>query len=287
MDNQTPDIHQDSGRYLQEYVQSLENLPSEIRYHWAEIRNRYDQAKAPERRIKSGQHDLATLHRHWFNHELDKREKLLKQQPAIIKRIQSDYNKLEDLANERISLAEEALKLVDKHLIKLQHDLDNHDRDHPELAPPLQTRPFSVYQSRKNHDSDFDDDIGDDTEDREQGEATDEFEFVDNKLEQPDYQKMIANRNQKRKKKEAREADKSEPLYCFCQQVSYGEMVACDGEHCAYEWFHMDCVGLDEPPKGAWYCDDCAADIRKRKNTDTIHSQLINRKMKRKKESHI
>lgn len=47
---------------------------------------------------------------------------------------------------------------------------------------------------------------------------------------EPDYQTMIANRNQKRKKKEAREADKDEPLYCFCQQVSYGEMVACDGE---------------------------------------------------------
>lgn len=50
------------------------------------------------------------------------------------------------------------------------------------------------------------------------------------KVEQPDYQMMLANRNQKRKKKEAREADKDEPLYCFCQQVSYGEMVACDGE---------------------------------------------------------
>ena len=46
----------------------------------------------------------------------------------------------------------------------------------------------------------------------------------------PDIQAIIANRNQKRKKKEARESDKGEPLYCFCQQVSYGEMVACDGE---------------------------------------------------------
>lgn len=46
----------------------------------------------------------------------------------------------------------------------------------------------------------------------------------------PDIQAIMANRNQKRKKKEARESDKGEPLYCFCQQVSYGEMVACDGE---------------------------------------------------------
>ncbi|CAO3700063.1 unnamed protein product [Rhizopus microsporus] len=53
------DIHEDSGRYLQEFISSMENLPSEIQYHWAEIRNRYDQARAPEKRIKSAQHDLA------------------------------------------------------------------------------------------------------------------------------------------------------------------------------------------------------------------------------------
>jgi hypothetical protein len=50
-------------------------------------------------------------------------------------------------------------------------------------------------------------------------------------LDEQEYQTMLDNRNQKRKKREAREAtDQSEPLYCFCQQVSYGEMVACDGE---------------------------------------------------------
>ena len=67
---------------------------------------------APERRIKSGQHDLTKIHRQWFTQELEKREKLLKHQPVIIQRIQNDFNKLEDLANERVSLAEEALKLV-------------------------------------------------------------------------------------------------------------------------------------------------------------------------------
>lgn len=66
----------------------------------------------PEKRIKSGQHDLNKIHRQWFTQELDKREKLLKNQPVIIQRIQNDFNKLEDLATERVSLAEQALKLV-------------------------------------------------------------------------------------------------------------------------------------------------------------------------------
>lgn len=50
-----------------------------------------------------------------------------------------------------------------------------------------------------------------------------------------------------------------EPVYCYCQQVSYGEMVGCDGENCEKEWFHLPCTGLKELPKGEWYCDDCLA----------------------------
>lgn len=51
--------------------------------------------------------------------------------------------------------------------------------------------------------------------------------------------------------------DPNEPKYCHCQQVSFGEMVGCDGSECRYEWFHLACVGLKKPPKGKWYCEDC------------------------------
>ncbi|KAK7207249.1 hypothetical protein BZA70DRAFT_270817 [Myxozyma melibiosi] len=56
----------------------------------------------------------------------------------------------------------------------------------------------------------------------------------------------------------------SEPVYCYCQQVSYGEMVACDGPDCKREWFHLPCVGLNAPPKGSWYCNECAVKYGKR-----------------------
>lgn len=48
-----------------------------------------------------------------------------------------------------------------------------------------------------------------------------------------------------------------EPVYCTCRQVSYGEMIACDGENCAIEWFHYPCVNLTVPPRGKWYCPEC------------------------------
>jgi hypothetical protein len=46
------------------------------------------------------------------------------------------------------------------------------------------------------------------------------------------------------------EIDANEPRYCYCNGVSYGEMVACDADGCAKEWFHLDCVGLKVAPKG-------------------------------------
>uniref|UniRef100_A0A1X7SSF5 Zinc finger PHD-type domain-containing protein n=1 Tax=Amphimedon queenslandica TaxID=400682 RepID=A0A1X7SSF5_AMPQE len=30
--------------------------------------------------------------------------------------------------------------------------------------------------------------------------------------------------------------------------VEYGQMIACDGDNCPVEWFHVDCLGLNEVP---------------------------------------
>ncbi|TPX64144.1 hypothetical protein SpCBS45565_g06109 [Spizellomyces sp. 'palustris'] len=49
----------------------------------------------------------------------------------------------------------------------------------------------------------------------------------------------------------------SDPIYCLCRQGSYGDMVGCDNEHCPFEWFHYECVGLIKPPVGMWFCPRC------------------------------
>lgn len=52
--------------------------------------------------------------------------------------------------------------------------------------------------------------------------------------------------------------DPDEPRYCYCNRVSFGEMVGCDGAQCKREWFHLECVGLrNAPPKNSelpWPC---------------------------------
>lgn len=46
-------------------------------------------------------------------------------------------------------------------------------------------------------------------------------------------------------------------VYCICQKVSFGDMVACDNPNCKYEWFHWNCVGLKSEPLGTWVCPPC------------------------------
>ncbi|ORY89230.1 hypothetical protein BCR43DRAFT_500112 [Syncephalastrum racemosum] len=68
--------------------------------------------------------------------------------------------------------------------------------------------------------------------------------------------------------------DPNEPRYCICNQVSFGDMVACDGENCEKEWFHYACVGLVEPPAGKWFCDDCSAEDNYRKRFKHLSEEI-------------
>ncbi|KAJ7595077.1 hypothetical protein C8J56DRAFT_855779 [Mycena floridula] len=55
------------------------------------------------------------------------------------------------------------------------------------------------------------------------------------------------------------EDDGDDRNYCICQKPSYGDMIACDGQGCPYEWFHLSCLGLKGPlGDDPWYCSHCA-----------------------------
>lgn len=65
----------------------------------------------------------------------------------------------------------------------------------------------------------------------------------------------------------------SEPIYCICSEISYGQMICCDNDSCKIEWFHFECVKLNSKPKGKWYCPHCRGDshkvMRKFANSET------------------
>lgn len=75
------------------------------------------------------------------------------------------------------------------------------------------------------------------------------------------------------------QGDPDEKKYCYCNRISFGQMVGCDDENCEKEWvspralsgpylgssltacfsfqFHLVCIGHKVAPTGTWYCDDC------------------------------
>lgn len=96
----------------------------------------------------------------------------------------------------------------------------------------------------------------------------------------PSIEKKIArtkefknSRNGKGQNGSPENEEEDKTLYCFCQRVSFGEMVACDGPNCKYEWFHYDCVNLKEPPKGTWYCPECKIEMEKNKLKENVTEQ--------------
>jgi VEFS-Box of polycomb protein len=49
-------------------------------------------------------------------------------------------------------------------------------------------------------------------------------------------------------------AKTDEGSYCLCKSVWSNGMVACSGENCAVEWYHLNCINLWQKPTGRWVC---------------------------------
>ncbi|KAK6735299.1 hypothetical protein RB195_018473 [Necator americanus] len=63
------------------------------------------------------------------------------------------------------------------------------------------------------------------------------------------------------------ESDDLRRKWCFCNEKSYGDMVACDNKTCPYQWFHYPCVNVSSTPKGRWYCPHCTEERSSRTET--------------------
>ncbi|KAI9666853.1 MAG: hypothetical protein M1829_005656 [Trizodia sp. TS-e1964] len=65
--------------------------------------------------------------------------------------------------------------------------------------------------------------------------------------------------------------EEGEPRYCYCNQISFGEMVACDNPKCSREWFHLECAGLSRAPlkNAKWYCEPCEKSLQLQATKDS------------------
>ncbi|KAK9236219.1 hypothetical protein V1525DRAFT_433953 [Lipomyces kononenkoae] len=81
-------------------------------------------------------------------------------------------------------------------------------------------------------------------------------ELYNKKREHQDSLKRKA-KEEAEEKDIAKRRNVSQKTYCICNDVSYGDMIACDDKKCKIEWYHLGCVNMKRPPKGEWICPLC------------------------------
>lgn len=174
-----------------------------------------------------------------------------------------------------------AADVVAKHLFRINNDYrvvtgNNEIPESVRLGPPthraivldpnsadsklaqlqrLESRREALAARKATRDDDDDEDDG-----KRRRKEIEPFEHMAGKRRREE--KGLVPPDKKRKPKDEKGL---EPTYCYCDQVSFGEMVGCDGDTCKREWFHLPCIGFKNPPKGKWYCDECLVKMKKAK----------------------
>ncbi|EDK43109.1 conserved hypothetical protein [Lodderomyces elongisporus NRRL YB-4239] len=277
----------DTSTVLEKYTHDLSNLPLEVRHLLEEIKNKDAQLVEIRRQYQAKDNQIHKFIR--ANGTLSKNPKELQ----LNAKIEQEMNAAIKIQKEKILLANTALFLISKNLFNFETDITKLERD--ELLPPLES-PLDL--ARKDELlSGLSDSLSATPTPRYPSSMTPIAEPVKRGQKRKGPLKgsstpAIPLKISKRIKSE--EAEESTPLptgslamdgltsdsingdgplgedadnnlYCFCQRVSFGEMIACDNGDCKYEWFHWSCVGITEPPKDTdvWFCPDCRTKKKK------------------------
>eukprot|EP00035_Acanthoeca_spectabilis_P024871 m.455763 g.455763 ORF g.455763 m.455763 type:complete len:208 (+) comp20934_c0_seq1:203-826(+) len=139
-----------------------------------------------------------------------------------IKTIQDEFKRTRQLSEKKVALSLQTYETVDKYIQELDTELNQFEAEHS---------------------------VGGDARGRKRGRGD---------SESGGRRKMRGNSiSDETDRIDDMPVDPNEPTYCLCQQVSYGEMIACDNPDCSTEWFHFACVNLKEKPTRKWYCPMC------------------------------
>lgn len=249
-----------TGVFVDDYLEYANTLPAELQRLLNTIRELDERSQAMINQA-SQQTKLClgmASHRNHDNYRDQDNEEAFEK---MKKEIEATQENALSLCTEKVLLARQAHDLIDSHIKRLDEDLNNFAEDlkqegklaadEPAILPTLPLVPKSekrkpIYGTPQSKKLDYRDRDWDRERDRDfelmpppgSGNKKDFTAPVD--VDQP--------------------IDPNEPTYCVCNQVSFGDMIACDNENCqGGEWFHYSCVGLTPETRfrGKWYCPTC------------------------------
>ena len=280
-------IINEDGTYLENYLSTIGELPNDIKRTLAVIKEL----------------DLLTSHK-LFNVAVLAQEAISappfsEARKEIMKSIQTELAETEALAEEKKSLVAQSTDLVDGHKKTLELVLDKFKT---ELFGESPKETFDIFKSKAKRKKSLPV-VCPLKKKRETGDIGPESVVKENETEREEKKKSVTKKKEEKKEKageikkekvdekeaatipsetksaasnahpekaeaEAGEAaggeDEDTNLYCFCQRMSFGDMIECDNPKCKYQWFHFECLGITSAPKGKWYCPECKK-MKKRK----------------------
>lgn len=262
----------DTTTVIDKYTQDISNLPLEIKYIFEEIRNKDVQLMEAKRRCQTKDGQL---------HKFIKQNSTMSKHPKetqIYTKIEEDMEFIVKIQKEKILLANTALFLVSKHLFNFETDITRLERD--DLLPPVEN--VMDIEGELDYGTNDLSEMASATPTPRPHSSTPTADIVLLRKAQKRKAMMRAGiRPNKRIRSDDDDDDiesvgrqdgpggddADNTLYCLCQRVSFGEMIACDNDDCRFEWFHWSCVGITATPKDneVWYCPDCAPRMEKRR----------------------
>lgn len=244
-----------SATYIEDYLDCVENLPDDVQRNLSQLREldvKYQEVLA-ELEQQQGLLERG---------ELESRKKVMLQ-------IQRSLIRSQELGDDKLQLLQQIQDLIENKARQLDLDYKNLDHE-PEAREAKRSR------SRRAHDDDVPHPppVHPSSVHPVAAVVTHTGHLQQQHQQHHHQQQQMTTgggcRKQPKKKKRrgaVRAAspaelpiDPDEPTYCLCEQVSFGEMICCDNEECAIEWFHFSCVSLTTKPKGKWYCPRCRGD---------------------------
>ncbi|XP_050821596.1 inhibitor of growth protein 5 isoform X4 [Gopherus flavomarginatus] len=245
-----------TAMYLEHYLDSIENLPCDLRRNFQLMRELDQRTEDKKAEIDS----LAAQYISTVKHLLPE------QRVEYLQKIQNAYCKCKEYSDDKVQLAMQTYEMVDKHIRRLDADLARFEAD---LKDKLEGSDFEspggrgLKKGRSQKDKRGSRGRGrrtseEDTPKKKKLKGSSEFADTILSVHPSDVLDMPV--------------DPNEPTYCLCHQVSYGEMIGCDNPDCPIEWFHFACVDLTTKPKGKWFCPRC---VQERKKKNIHHEPLL------------
>lgn len=223
--------------HIQAYVDNVSELPERLKNNFCEMKKMDERAQEVQRRVECAASKVKEAANAEQKSDLEEVRK------SIEEGVEKDTQALRKLCEEKVALAVQTYDLVESHIQRLDRDLLRFQNElREELIAAGESLPsyFLSHQGKNagGKSGRKKSRVG------KRGQEGTQAEQNDGLVE---GQMLI---------------DPSEPRYCSCNGVSYGDMVACDNPDCPIEWYHFGCVGLapGSDPPGTWFCPLCVQD---------------------------